>query len=89
MVAVLEFNGLGVNDAVLKKLADSSRVAVRSALPKDDFDIMTRENLEQILADNEIDSRCIKDSCEVETGRYIGADLIIAGEVLLLKAGAR
>ena len=45
---------------------------------------MTRENMVQILQDNEIDPNCIEGACEVETGRNIGADLIISGDVMKL-----
>ena len=85
MVAVLEFQGVGVDNAVLLKLSDSARVAARNALATNEYDLMTRENMVQILRDNEIDPSCIEGECEVETGRNIGADMIIAGDVLVLE----
>lgn len=84
LVAVLEFGGIGIDSSVLIKLSDSTRVAARNVLPKSEYDLMTRENLVQILQDNEIDPSCIEGECEVETGRNIGADLIISGDVMRL-----
>ena len=85
MVAVLEFSGIGIEDDVLNQLSDSVRVAARDALPVADYDLMTRENMMRILEDNEIDPSCIEGACEVDTGRNIGADLIIAGQLRRLE----
>ena len=82
LVAVLEFGGIGIESSVLEKLSDTTRVASRNVLPKSEYDLMTRENMVQILQDNEIDPNCIEGACEVETGRNIGADLIISGDVM-------
>ena len=84
LVAVLEFNGVGLDDAVLLKLSDSARVAARKALSTD-YALLTRENIEQILQDNEVDPSCIEGTCEVETGRNIGAEWIITGDVAKLE----
>ena len=84
VVAVLEFNGVGVDNQVLLKLADSVRVTSRNALPNSTYHMLTRENMFQILSDNEIDPNCVEGQCAVETGRNIGADLIISGDVLKL-----
>ena len=84
LVAVLEFRGVALDDQVLLKLSDSVRVAARETLPKSDYVLMTRENMVQILRDNELDPNCIRGECEVETGRNIGAELIISGDVLKL-----
>ena len=48
-VAVLEFRGVGVDNAVLLKLSDSARVAARNALPSTEYDLMTRENVVQAI----------------------------------------
>ena len=82
LVAVLEFRGAGIDNAVLMKLSDSARLAAREQLPKSEYRLMTRENMVQILRDNELDPSCVEGECEVETGRNIGADVIIAGDVL-------
>ena len=84
LVAVLEFGGAGVHDAVLLKLSDSARVAARKALSTD-YGLLTRENMVQILQDNEVDPSCIEGTCEVETGRNIGAEWIITGDVATLE----
>ena len=79
-LAVLEFGGIGVDDEDLLSLSDQVRYAAIHLLPKDKYSIYTRENITQILADNEVE--CVEGQCEVETGRNIGADYIISGNVL-------
>ena len=49
LVAVLEFRGTGVDEAILLKLSDSARVAAREVLPRSEYRLMTRENMVQIL----------------------------------------
>ena len=66
LVAVLEFNAVGIDHAVLLKLSDSARVAAREVLPNDKYRLMTRENMVQILRDNELDPSCVEGECEVE-----------------------
>ena len=79
-LAVLEFGGIGVDDEDLLSLSDQVRYAAIHLLPKNKYSIYTRENLTQILSDNEVE--CVEGQCEVETGRNIGADYIISGNVL-------
>jgi hypothetical protein len=58
---------------------------VRSAAPKaaHGLDVMTRENLLVLLKDSgRGDLADCEGECEVETGRRIGADEIVSGEVL-------
>lgn len=81
-VAVLDFTGVKMDDAFLSKLSDQSRAAAVTTLPKSAYLIMTRENMMEILSDMGRDASCIKGQCEVETGRNIGADIIVTGDVL-------
>lgn len=81
-VAVLDFTGVKMDDSVLSKLSDQSRTAAVTTLPKSSYLTMTRENMVQILADMGRDASCIEGQCEVETGRNIGADIIVTGDVL-------
>ncbi len=81
-VAVLEFRGIGVEEAVLLKLSDQSRGAAVDVLSKEQYLIMTRENMLQVLTDMGKDASCMEGACEVDIGRNIGADLIITGDIL-------
>jgi hypothetical protein len=49
--------------------------------------VLTRENLLVLLTASGKDAASCEGGCEVETGRLIGADLIVSGE--LQKIGAR
>ena len=81
-IAVLEFTGIGVEDAILGKLSDQSRIVSANLLAQDDYLIMTRENMLEILRDMNKDISCTVGNCEIEIGRNIGADYIISGSIL-------
>lgn len=81
-VAVLNFTGAKVDEAVLNKLSDQSRTAAVMVLPHPSYVIMTRENVALILHDMGKDVSCIAGQCEVELGRNIGADVIVTGDML-------
>ena len=55
---------------------------------KRDLLIMTKENILQLLPPGKSLEQCIGE-CEVETGRKIGADYILSGEVTKLTSGYR
>ncbi len=50
-------------------------------LPVDRFLVMTRENLLELLPPGRTLEDCVGD-CDVETGRNIGADFVLSGEVV-------
>ena len=85
-VTVLEFRGVAIEEAMLLKLSDQARKAALDTLSKEEYLIMTRENMMQVLSDMGKDASCIEGSCEVELGRNIGADLIITGDILKIDA---
>lgn len=81
-LAVLEFQGIGVNDpAILLSLSDGVRSGLIKNINADQFLVMTRESILEILKDNGKDSSCMVGECEVEVGRNIGAHYIISGTV--------
>ena len=83
-LAVLEFSGDGrVDEAVLGLLADRVRTAAVRDLDADEWEIITRENMLELLDANAEDLAACIGQCEVETGQLIGADRIIAGSVVL------
>ena len=81
-VAILEFRGVGIDEEVLFKLSDQSRIAAIEALPKEEYSIMTRENMMMVLEDMGKDASCMEGSCEVDIARNIGADFVVTGSVM-------
>ena len=81
-LAVLEFSGVGVDSDILHKLSDQSRIASSNTLPADQYHVMTRESMLEILADMGKDSSCFSGKCEIEIARNIGADYVITGDLL-------
>ena len=80
-VAVLEFRGVGVDNVVLLKLSDQTRLAALEVLDSSTYELMTRENMMQILSDMGKDASCLEGICEVDVGRNIGADFIVTGDL--------
>ncbi len=83
-VAVLEFRGVGVEQAVLHKLSDQARIVSANLLPEG-YQVMTKEGLIEILKDLGKDESCLTGVCEIEIARNIGADYIITGDLLLIE----
>ena len=81
-VAVLDFANLaGLQEHEVIYISDLMRsVGVRS-LPSDRFIMMTRENIFELLPEGQNLADCLGE-CAVETGRKIGADYVVTGEVL-------
>jgi hypothetical protein len=86
-IAVLEFRGSNVDQGLLLKLSDQSRIAASNLLPNDSYQVITRESMLQLLKDNGKDVSCMSGECEIEIGRNIGADYIITGDVLKVEEG--
>jgi TolB-like protein len=85
-VAVLDFkrgDGFSKDDA--RYLTDVVRGAVLSTASR--LAVMTRENLLVLLQASGKDLAECEGECEVDTGRRIGADAVVSGD--LLKFGAR
>ena len=80
-LAVLEFKSkLQQDDMDVGYITDVVRTAAKDAVPA--LKIITRENLLVLLgASGKKPEECEGD-CEVETGRRVGADLVISGEAL-------
>lgn len=79
-VAVLEFSGDGsLVAADLQFLAEKVRSAALKFLDNDEWKVITRENMLVMLDANAEDlAECVGE-CEVETGRLIGANMVVAG----------
>jgi hypothetical protein len=61
-------------------LSDQVRSAVKDTLPS--IKVITRENMLVLLSASGKDLAACEGECEVDTGRRIGADLVISGELL-------
>ena len=83
--AVLEFQGVNVDDSILKKLSDQSRIAAANVLPDEQYHVMTREGLLSIVQDMGKDISCLSGACEIEIARNIGADYVVTGDLLRLE----
>ena len=82
LVGVLEFaNHAGISAYEIGTVTDMVRIAARERLPEKAFVVMTRENLLKLLPPGQSLERCGEGGCEVDVGRQIGADYIVAGEV--------
>jgi hypothetical protein len=84
-LAVLEFSGIGIDTNVLHKLSDQSRIASSNTLPTDQFHVMTRESMLEMLKDMGKNSSCLTGKCEIEIARNIGADYVITGDILQIE----
>lgn len=80
-LAVLEFRSKLAKDAVdVGYLTDVVRTAAKDAVP--DLKVMTRENMFVLLQASGKKMEDCEGECEVDTGRRVGADLVISGDVL-------
>lgn len=82
VVAVLEFRDkVPVEQRVdAAYLGDRVRAAVKDLLPQ--ARVITRENMLVLMTASGKDLAGCEGECEVDTGRRIGADLVISGELL-------
>jgi len=82
-VAVLDFRNSGVvTDQEADEITDIVRSAARAVLPVSSFLIMTKENIYELLPPERELADCIGE-CAIETGREIGADFVVTGEIRL------
>jgi hypothetical protein len=80
-VAVLDFHNraeLDVNE--IDYITDIVRISARQALPSSRYIVMTKDNILELLPPGTSLIDCVGE-CSVETGRMIGADFVVAGEV--------
>jgi hypothetical protein len=80
-VAVLDFRAFTgrVSPDNLLYFTDLVRGACLGAAPR--LEVMTRENLLVLLQSTGKDLSNCEGECEVDTGRRIGADLIVSGDI--------
>ena len=89
-IAVLEFGNDGtLDESVMVYLADEVREQALKLLDRDEWEVMTRENTLVLLESNAADLASCEGECEVETGRLLGAHLVVGGELVLLGSAYR
>jgi len=81
LIAVLEFKSkLKDADGVDRSFfSDRVRRAALHALPG--VNVMTRENMEVLARNAHLDLAACEAECEVDTGRMLGADLVVSGDI--------
>ena len=88
-VAVLDFqNKAALPEHEVDYITDVIRGAVRRELPTTRSIVMTRDNIFDLLPDGVSLSNCVGD-CAVQTGRNIGADYVVTGDVVTISAQLR
>ena len=81
-LAVLEFRGMGLNEQIVLNLSDQTRRAATDLLSNEEYLIMTRETMMEILSDMGRDASCFEGGCQLEVGRNIQADVIVTGDIV-------
>jgi TolB-like protein len=82
-IAVLDLaNRAEIHEREVDYIGDLVRSAVRRSLGTNDFIVMTRENILELLPEGQTLSDC-EGECAVQTGREVGADYVISGEMIL------
>jgi formylglycine-generating enzyme required for sulfatase activity len=82
-IAVLDFHDSSTGRATPEEvlyLSDLVRGVARRVLPAERYLLMTRENIMEMLPQGRTLTDCVGD-CAVETGRNLGADFVVTGEV--------
>jgi TolB-like protein len=92
-VAILELqNPAGLSEQEAAYLTDAVRLQAQKSLPAEQFLLMTRENILEYMPPGTTLAQC-EGNCEVETGRRVGADFVITGDIrkfgTQLKVGLR
>jgi hypothetical protein len=86
-LAVLDIRPRGTTPTDAMFLSDQLRALAFRALP--DVQVITRENILVLLAASGIKIEDCEAACEVETGRRLGADTIISGDLLTIDGRLR
>ena len=86
-LAVLEFQGIGVDEEIVSLLADDVRIGVLEGIgnrlvDNEEILVMTRENMMEFMKEMDKDPLECFGECEVEVARNIGADYLISGKII-------
>jgi TolB-like protein len=83
-LAVLEFQGKGLEDDVMMTLSDTARGGALGGIEGRGIAVMTRENMLVLLKDMG-KKECGEGDCEIETARNLGADFVVSGRVIRME----
>ena len=81
-IAVFEFQGQGIEQTYLTKLTEQTQNAVVKILPPNEYFIITKENLYQVLQAKNAEYPLFSSLNDVEIGKVIGADRLIIGDIV-------
>jgi Protein of unknown function (DUF1566) len=82
-VAVLDFrNPAGLDQQEVDYITELVRTEARKMLPRDQYVLMTKENIYDLLPPDKRNLAQCEGKCEVETGKMIGARYLATGEVV-------
>ena len=82
-LAVLELTGDGtIDDPGLVLIADKIRTESLLYLDRDQWQVLTRENMLVLLEANAANLAACEGECEVETGRLLGAQIVVVGRAM-------
>jgi hypothetical protein len=84
IVAVLEIIPSGESTLSIQEfrhLTDELRMQARNALPRNEYTILTRDNILQLLPPDEKERECLAEGCAVDVGRAIGAEYVTQGTI--------
>ena len=89
-LAVLEFEGVGVDEEIVGLLADDVRIGVLEGIANrlvdnEEILVMTRENMMEFMKEMDKDPMECSGECEVEVARNIGADYLISGKIVQIQ----
>ena len=84
IIAILEIvpasEDIEVTISEFRHLTDELRTRARQTLPRNEYSILTRDNIIQLLPPDDA-KECFDDNCAVEIGRAIGAEYVTQGFV--------
>jgi len=84
IVGVLEIipsgNNINLTIQEYRHLTDELRTRAREALPSA-YTVLTRDNIFQLLPQDEKEAECLAESCVVDIGRAIGAEYVTQGTI--------
>jgi len=86
ILAVLEIipqseSEINVSNAEMRHLTDELRRQAVLTLPREEYTVLTRDNILSLLPADEEERECIAESCAVEIGRALGTEYISQGTI--------
>ena len=65
----------------MRHLSDELRRQAIQTLPKNNYAVLTRDNMFSLMPTDEEEAQCLAESCAVEIGRAIGAEYVSQGKI--------